>query len=343
MSAAELPARRSRRIALLKPQQELGDQVAHALQLFDSMLWVFRGTTQANWILCSAADAEVIVLHATHDQRPVDEWRKQGKVIVTLSNDPSAAKQSEHALVYPFPAATVLKLLEGIDEQLAGVTRARTPATPAREGSGNSFDFIEAIRTVRAARNAELWMAVADGSERVLWLRGDGAEYRASAEVRTGLRCGVLQVRHFSSEKVAGPPAGLTTGSGEEIAWFSGYYSGGTLAPWLSETERYRLRRWPDFGLLRAPDGLTMACQLRVLAALDAAPATPASLVVRARVTRMQTARVLNALSTTGLIEVDTAASAAPARTEFAAARPEGGFRQFFREIRKHLQRRSGT
>ena len=345
MTSAETQLRKTRRIALLEPVEELGESVGHALQLFDSMLWVFRGTTRSNWNLCSAAEADVVVLHRAEAAQRVEELRDKGKVIVVLSTDASATALGDHMLVYPFPAATVLGLLERLDVQLDGRNAAppKPHVTAAKETGHTAHELVEVIRTVREARNAELWLAIHDAAEPLLWLRGDGAVYQANAAVRTSLRCGALHARTLVTKKVPAPPPGLENAPGDELAWFAGYHASSTLASWLTESERYRLRRWPDFGLLRAPDALTMACQLRVVAALDAQPATPAKLVMRARVTRMQIARTLNALSMCGLIEAD-AGSAVPApRAEFVPARPEGGFRQLLRGLRKHLQLRSAS
>ncbi|MBB6093328.1 hypothetical protein HNQ60_002206 [Povalibacter uvarum] len=337
-------ARTSRNIALLKPARDNEDLVEHALQLFDSMLWVFRGTTRSDWTLSPPADADVVVVHQAEASDRVNALRSQGKLIVVLSTQRAAQAADEHTLVYPFPATQVMSLLEQLDEHLDGVRVEKAPtASPAAIATNqNTWSFVDAVRTVRAARNPGIWLSVEDSHGPVLWVRGDGARYQCSAATQAALRLGQLSGSPLVMERIATPRAGLLNGPGDELLWHCAYHASNSYAPWLNESTTYRLRYWPDLGQLRIGDDLTTTSQLRVIAALDALPSSPRMLLKRARVAREHAIRTLNALSACGFIEVVEAAAPTAQRTQFQAAKPQSGFRQLFRNLRRHLQRRSG-
>ena len=335
----------ARHIALVKPSTATDELVDHALQLFDSMLWVLRGTMRSEWKLSQPVEADVIVVHHAESATRIDEWRSKGKVIVVLSTNAKSAAAHEHTLIYPFPAAQVVSLLERLDSQLSGDAASNAPRTTSKtrslaDATDSQWAFVDAIRTLRSARNSDLWLEIRDSERGLMCVRGDGEWYQARDEVRQSLRQGTLPHLGLFLDKAVVLPPGTTT-RGDELAWFAGYHASTTLAPWLVEKTVYRLKRWPDFGLLRAPDALQMATQLRVVAALDAQPAAFVELSRRARTHREHTARTLNALSVCGFLE-EVPAHASIGRTEYQAPQAAGGLRQLFRNLRKHLQRRSG-
>jgi hypothetical protein len=325
----------SRRIALLKPARTAGESCEHALRLFDSILWALRGTTRKPWSVCAPAQAEVIAIHHEESAERVAYWREQGKVIVALSTSGGECELADRSIVYPFRASEVVALLQRLDDELD----ERTPARGERPMAVGDWDVAEALRALHAEGNTDVWMALGTDDAPFLWVRGDAAIYRGSAGIRRALRQGTLPLRGARLRQ-ADMPRDLPDYSGEELAWFAGYHAGSTLAPWLDERTCYRLRRWPDFGLLRARDGVTATAQLRVAAALDAMPSEPAALARRARAPREPTVRTLNALSLCRLIET-VGSQARTNRTVYADAGPLAGFRQFFRRLRKHLQGRS--
>src|SRR5438105_3498218 len=104
----------ARRIALVKPASVVEEKITHALQLFDSILWAFQGTTRSTWTLVAPEAAEVIVVHEGDPDQRIPAWRAGGKLIVEIAvrDSPSCA------LVYPFRAAQALALLERLDGQL---------------------------------------------------------------------------------------------------------------------------------------------------------------------------------------------------------------------------------
>ncbi len=329
----------SHQIALIKPIRGAEELIEHALQLFDSMLWVFRGTTRANWNLSSPSEADVVVVHHAEPAERIAQWRAQGKVIVVLRTEASLHNGDDHTLIYPFPASQVMSLLERLDAQLDGHEPA--PAPPRLEpaevapAEPRSWSLVESIRTLRAARNPELWLAVRNAEQPLLWLRGDAAKYQCSTATLQAIHEGTLPLDGLTLERSL-PRFGLVSGRGSEFTWFAAYHTSDMLAPWLSEAVPYRLRRWPDLGLLRPADPAALGAQLRITATLDSAPATAAELPTRAGVSQEQAVRTLNALAACDLIEVAVAATAAE-RTSFKIERPKMGFRQLFDSIRRHL------
>ena len=132
MNAVPSPAIRSERgIALIKPAVAEQDRAALAMKLLDSVLWVFKGTTQSNWTICPAESAQVVVVHQDEPAGRIARWRNEGKLIVVISTDSAASPISPYALSYPFPTVQVLRILEQLDAELdsgAPAQRARSNA-----------------------------------------------------------------------------------------------------------------------------------------------------------------------------------------------------------------------
>src|SRR5687768_8782107 len=68
-----------RRIALIKPRFSADEQAGHAVQLFDSVLWVFKGTTR--WQITTVDDAQVVVVHHSEPVAHLENWQRAGKRI----------------------------------------------------------------------------------------------------------------------------------------------------------------------------------------------------------------------------------------------------------------------
>ena len=104
--------RSDRRIALIKPAVAEQDRAALAMKLLDSVLWVFKGTTQSNWIVSPAEAAQVIVVHQDEPAGHIARWRNEGKLILVISTDSTASLISPYALCYPCPTVLVLRILD---------------------------------------------------------------------------------------------------------------------------------------------------------------------------------------------------------------------------------------
>ena len=107
--------RPDRRIALVKPATATDERVAHALQLLDSILWAFQGTTRSTWKVGEPNVADVIVLHEADTDKRATALRASGKLVVEIATAAPADLAAENVLVYPFRAQQVLVLLERLD------------------------------------------------------------------------------------------------------------------------------------------------------------------------------------------------------------------------------------
>jgi hypothetical protein len=342
-----------RRIALIKPQASEAEQAAHAIQLFDSVLWVFKGTTRSSWVSTSAGSADIVVVHHSEPAGNLDRWRDQGKHIVVLSTDEKQHPAGPRTLVYPFPAVQVLSMLERVEQELdSGSTNPMPALSPSVVGTNlnkeraikagaDPWTFVEALRTLRSVNNASLWLVCKSVDGPFLWLQGDVSRYICDSATAAAIRTGKLDLSGLTLQKGTPPPGNLPSRPGEELCWFATYHASTSLAPWLNDKTPYRLVRWPDFGRVRASDASERTAQLRIIAALEAAPATLSRLAAHAQATIDQTARALNALASCVLIEAAPTISAAPqpARSvENNAPAPAGGLKQFLRDLRKHLR-----
>jgi hypothetical protein len=127
-TSASTGGRPDRRIALLKPAAATDERVAHALQLLDSILWAFQGTTRSTWKIGSPEVADVVVIHEAGTDKHATTWKSSGKLIVEIATEARVDTSAPNLLVYPFRAQQVLVLLERLDTQLSspGAPGSRT-------------------------------------------------------------------------------------------------------------------------------------------------------------------------------------------------------------------------
>jgi hypothetical protein len=326
----------ARRIALVKPAAGAEEKVTHALQLFDSILWAFQGTTRTPWTIVAPDAAEVVVAHQGDPDERIAAWRAEGKLIVEFAIGESTTPIRSAALIYPFRAAQVLALLERLDAQLISTDEAQpreeNPAAVEATQSHDPWSFVETLRTVHEVQNSEAWLVARDGKVPRLWLRADGAIYVAEQTTIQAIRRGTLSLARLELRKSPVPADGPAPRAGAELSWFAAYYASADLAPWLKPAVPYRLTRWPNFGSI----GPSPA-HLRVVASLASRPARPDEIAVRAHVSTEEAARVLNALAVANVvIAVDS--DVVPVTTvNRLAVVPRGGFVLFLRKLRKHL------
>ena len=350
MNAVTSSAIRSdRRIALIKPAVAEQDRAALAMKLLDSVLWVFKGTTQSNWIVSPAEAAQVIVVHQDEPAGHIARWRNEGKLILVISTDSTASLISPYALSYPFPTVQVLRILEQLDAELdsgAPAERARSNTPSNNDNSNNrgggdrhgndAWGFVDSLRTLRLVNSADTWFVGKGSGGSVVWVRGDGSCYCCDSATARAIRAGTRSLNGLTLHKAASPP-GVNPRSGSELAWFAGYHASAVLAPWLSERETLRLTRWPDFGRVQPDDPLLRAVQLRVLASLDAAPATVVQLCARTDASPEIIVRTVNALASCDLVEGARTSATSVASTKASSPVPAGRLKQFLLNMRKHL------
>lgn len=322
----------ARRIALVKPASVAEEKVTHALQLFDSILWAFQGTTRSTWTLAPPEEAEVIVVYQGDPDQRISDWRTSGKLVVefAVTESPTAA------LVYPFRAAQALALLERLDIQLNSPGEAQSGEQPAATVADtrkvDPWSFVETLRTIREVQNSEAWLVARDGKVPYLWLRADGAMYAAEQSTIQAIRRGTLNLARLNLQKSALPEGGPTPRAGAELSWFAAYYASAELAPWLKPTTRYRVTRWPNFGLIRP-----LPSHIRVAAALASMPARPDEIATRAHVSAEEAIRALNALAVANVVVAVDTDVASVEKVAPPTVEPRGGFVSFLRNVRKHL------
>jgi len=339
--------RPDRRIALLKPAAATDERVAHALQLLDSILWAFQGTTRSTWKVGAPEVADVIVVHEADTDKHAATWKTSGKLVVEIATEARVDTTAANVLVYPFRAQQVLVLLERLDTQLSSdgdASAASADDSPVSEPEvpTDPWGFVEALRTLRSVQNSEAWLVGRDGRTPVLWLRGDGAAYTADAGTVQAIRRGSLLLSKLTLQKGADPGAGVPVAgqqaagpalrSGMELSWFAGYHAGSQLAPGLQASAHYRITHWPNFGLIRP-----LPSQLRIAAGLSSAAAGLSEIIKRAGVAAEEAVRTLNALHACGVLVAIEPGGAATRVTPGVLAEPRGGFTKFLRNVRKHL------
>jgi hypothetical protein len=315
----------ARRIALVKPAAVADEKVTHALQLFDSILWAFQGTSRTSWTVVTADTADVIVVYEADPDQRIAAWRAQGKLIVEFAvAEPTAA-----ALVYPFRAAQALALLERLDTQLKAQGEEPPPKTHA---AVDPWSFVETLRTIREVQNSEAWLVARDGKVASLWLRADAGMYAAEHATVQAIRRGTMRLATLDLQKSPFPEGGPTPRAGTELSWFAAYHASAELAPWLNATTRYRVTRWPNFGLIRP-----LPSHIRVAAALASTPARPGEVAGRANVSSEEAIRTLNALAAANVVAAVEAEVVPVRKASAPAIQPSGGFTSFLRNVRKHL------
>ncbi len=322
----------ARRIALVKPAAAADEKVTHALQLFDSILWAFQGTTRSTWTLAAPEAAEVVVVYQGDPDTRIPEWRADGKLIVEF-----AVKESTTAaLIYPFRAAQALALLERLDAQLNLPGEAQpgeeSPAAVVATQNRDPWSFVETLRTIREVQNSETWLVARDGKVPCLWLRADGAMYAAEQSTIQAIRRGTLNLARLDLQKSVLPAGGPAPRAGTELSWFAAYYASADLAPWLKPAVRYRVTRWPNFGLIRP-----LPSHIRVAASLASMPARPDEIAARAHVSVEEAVRALNALAVANVVVAVDSDIAPVVTLAPPAVEPRGGFVTFLRNVRKHL------
>jgi hypothetical protein len=336
-----------RRIALLKPAAATDERVAHALQLLDSILWAFQGTTRSTWKVGTPELADVIVVHEADTDKNAVNWKTSGKLVVEIATEARVDTTALNVLVYPFRAQQVLVLLERLDTQLssagdAAVASAAVSAASEADVATDPWSFVEALRTLRSVQNSEAWLVGRDARIPMLWLRGDAAAYTADAGTVQAIRRGTLRLSKLTLQKGADPGAGVPVAgqqaaapalrSGMELGWFAGYHASSQLAPGLEANAHYRITQWPNFGLIRP-----LPSQLRIAAGLSSAAADLNEIIERAAVSSEEAVRTLNALHACGVLVALESAGATTRATPGSFAAPRGGFTKFLRNVRKHL------
>jgi hypothetical protein len=285
-----------RRIALLTPVAGATRRAGYALKLFEAALFALRGATDIPWIITSAQDAQVFVVHDDASEECVGAWRAQGKRVVLISTDPQRSASRPVDLVYPFRTGEVLSLLMRLDDDLTRQP-VPAPAAPATPPEPDCWSLVEALFTFRAVENDQAWLLARDARTPVLWIRGDAGAYAADPMAVQVMRDGSLDLHRLLLRKSPEPRSDLQRRSGMELSWFAGFHASCVLAPQLQAHVAYRILRWPGFQQIRP-----QPVQLRLAAALCSRPTSLDEIVTEQMFPRDIAIRTLNALHACGLL-----------------------------------------
>lgn len=293
----------------------LGDDATHA---FQSMLKILDGRSSAAWELSTPDRAEVLMAGAHSNEPAIEHWARTDKPMIAVYEGGTARPIGTHTLCHPFRVMQLLGVLDDVERAL--VTPAR--ATPPVERLHPGWAFAESLR--RLARNTATGRLYATAG--ALFVQDDLSAYFIGADLWQQLVHEYVELPPL--EAVAeGVPDGHARRPVLELAWFSGLNGPPGLAPWLDRRASHRLRRWPDFGLVRGTRQ-----QLALSAALSQNALTVEQLAQTTRQPQPEVERFLNACSMAGIL-----ASSIETATSTPVAPPPSRFGSLIRGLRQRL------
>ncbi|MEO8672831.1 MAG: hypothetical protein ABI411_16045 [Tahibacter sp.] len=223
----------------------LTDDATHA---FQSMLKIVDGRASANWLLVGPDEADVLMAGVNSNAPVIERWARTRKPLIAVQEGHATRPMSPFNLHHPFRVMQLLGVLDDVERELDSRTSASMPRATAE--SGASWAFAESLRLL-SRRGASDKLYVSPSIFGPLYVRGDLGAWFASDEIHARLlRQSPISLPAL--ERATLPvPSELRARSVTALAWFAGLHGPPGLAPWLDGEATYRLRRWPDFGLLR--------------------------------------------------------------------------------------------
>lgn len=255
------------------------------------MLKIVDGRSGVAWALADPEQADVLLVGDHSDAPVVERWAQTDKPLIAVHEGRRARPMTPYTLRHPFRVMQLLGVLDDVEHAMEAA-----PAESARGARGTTpWSFAESLRAVmRGAGRGRLYAA--GYGEATVFVRDDGATYCASPASVERLAREWLPLPALESA-VGRVPDGYVSRPLFELAWFAGWHGPPGLAPWLEPHGSYHLRRWPDFGLVRAG-----RAQLAMAAALTRGEADRARLCGIARQQASEVDRFLNACSLAGLL-----------------------------------------
>ncbi|HVJ62347.1 MAG TPA: hypothetical protein VM555_06500 [Tahibacter sp.] len=297
----------------------LGDDATHA---FQSMLKILDGRAAAAWELSTPERAEVLMAGAHSNEPAIAHWARTDKPMIAVYEGGSVRPVGTHTLCHPFRVMQLLGVLDDIERALVTPVRTAPPIEQLHPG----WAFAESLRRLtRCTATGRLYAsASAFGT---LFVKDDLSAYFIGADLWPQ-----FTQRHVELSALEGTaeraPEGHARRPVLELAWFSGLNGPAGLAPWLDRRAGHRLRRWPDFGLVRGTRD-----QLALSAALSQNALTLEQLAQTTRQPQAQVERFLNACSMAGILASAIDATA-PAPV---APPPPSRFGNLIRGLRQRL------
>lgn len=306
---------RTRRIAVVG----LKDDAAHA---FHSMLKIVDGRAQSAWSLSAPDDADVLMAGVDANEPVIERWARTDKPLIAVHQGTEGRPLTPFTLHHPFRVMQLLGVLDEVERTLEAA-----PATPPTKGAPKrtAWAFCESLRLLsRRSACGQRYSAAA--AEATVFVQDDMSAYYVSLPALHRLRSGNVHMPALRID-TGNLPSDFVRRPVFELAWFSGLHEGAGLAPWLEPDAAFHLRRWPDFGMLRATrQDLTLA------ALLSQGNFTRESLAQSTQKPMGDIDRFISACATSGILASNTHC-AAPAALSAAPTR----FGGLIRSLRRHL------
>ncbi len=261
------------------------------------MLKILDGRGGLSWALAPPDQADVLIAGTHGDDLVARHWAKTDKPLIAVYEASAARPLTPYTLHHPFRVMQLLGVLEDVDQALGDTLHdaARTPRAESIRIGSAGIDFAESLRLLARSSAGGNLHAAGDAATRV-YVRDDLSVYYAGAETARRLTREALPLAALRLTADT-PPPGFVCRPVLELAWFTGWHAADTLAPWVDRGATHRLRRWPDFGLLRGTRN-----QLALAALLTHASYSRARLVEVSRQPAANVDRFLNACALSGVL-----------------------------------------
>lgn len=294
-----------RRIALV-------DVIADTQSAFASMLRVIAGRTRCRWeVVDDPAAADLILTQFEAEHPRIGRWANSGKRFLSIVDPKAPWPLMRYALSHPFRAANV----EAILDEIAG--EMDVPDVASQDASAAaSWNFPRALKALSHSALSDVDYCARAASGDLIWVCGDLSCYAAEPRVVERIRAGAIKFEGLVAIGMRPPPAKLQPRPLLELFWHSAFFAGDSLAPWLRSGARFRLRRWPDFGVIRSS-----RASMQIVAWLASGSRSAAELVRLSAAPPTLVHRTLNALSVCRLLTMELP-DAAMTTERGASARP---------------------
>lgn len=295
-------------------------------------LALLRGKTRDNWRYSDEPTADVVAYDTQSVLAQALVRRAQAGNSAQVFFPSSSQDDSTLTLRYPFGASRLISCLDHASAQLAG-------HAPTRENVGEPGLCQSLFNALNAPDTAAVILRTADQcgwiqlpSREVRWSQPLGID-GVAALIAGEVRIEVVRVgeRAMLAELARVAPVPVP---GEALLWAIGITrSKGTLLQQLDASSAYRLRRWPNFGVIgrRSQD-------MRCTSLLTQRALAPTQLTLLAGIPLSTIGSYLNACALCGLLErVDAPAMAAIKPAAPHASTPETALGGVLRRIRLAL------
>ncbi len=259
--------------------------------LLTSMLDLLGSRSRGHWRLGSVASAQVLMFSASADESELVHWKASGKPWIALTHHDDDPTTAAHVLQRPIRVFPLLNLLKEIEEEAGFLGQVAAVRVEPKELPPR-WQFADQLRTLGLGASHGEWYSAG-----TVLVSDDGRQFAASSAVLAQLREGRFEPAPLGA-RCARPPTGMPLHPIEELAWWIGWWSDAQqLAPWLDLGMQFRLRHWPDFGLIPVSHST-----LRLAALAAQRLWTLPRLVEAAAASRGEVVRFVNAMSVSGLL-----------------------------------------